>query len=294
MKKYPIKLEAYKKGVVWGGTKLKQYYSKEFAGDDLGETWELSVREKENSVIVNGEYSGMTLKEYLGFPEEFPLLVKLLDAKDSLSVQVHPHKHEMWYIVEAEKDARIVYGINEAFNSEMVAREVRCGTIDKMLKCVNVKAGDSFYIPDGLVHSIGKGIVIAEIQENDDTTYRLYDYNRPQSDGKLRELHIEESLETICPWRDDDIEKYRFSLGKKSKNNLANCPYFCVDKYEVSETKKFKNREYCHVLCLDGEGNISGEPIKKGDSYFIPQGMDEFTVEPYGHISIIVSTVPNE
>lgn len=294
MKKYPLKLDAYKKGVVWGGTKLKQYYSKDFAGDDLGETWELSVREKENSVIVNGEYSGMTLKEYLGFPDEFPLLVKLLDAKDSLSVQVHPHKHEMWYIVEAEKDAGIVYGINEVFKSEMVAREVRCGTLEKMLKRVSVKAGDSFFIPDGLVHSIGKGIVIAEIQENDDTTYRLYDYNRPQSDGKLRELHIEESLETICPWRDDDIEKCRFSLGKKGKSNLANCPYFCVDKYDITETRKFVNEDYCHILCLDGEGDISGEPIKKGDSYFIPNGMESFVVNPLGHITIIVSNVPNE
>jgi len=294
MKKYPLKLEAYKKGVVWGGTKLRDKYSKSFDGSDLGETWELSVREKENSVIVNGEYSGMTLKEYLGFPEEFPLLVKLIDAREALSVQVHPHKHEMWYIVEAEPGARIVYGVDKIFNREMVAREVRCGTLDKMLHCVSVKAGDSFFIPDGLVHSIGKGIVIAEIQENDDTTYRLYDYNRPQADGKLRELHIEESLETICPWTEEDIEKRRYSLGKKSRNNLANCPYFSADKYDISGSVRLENEDYCHVLCLGGEGEISGEPVKKGDSYFIPEGLDKYIVSSEKGISIIVSSVPNE
>ncbi len=294
MKIYPLKLEAYKKGVVWGGTTLREKYGKDFDGDNLGETWELSVREKENSVIVNGECSGMSLKEYLGFPEGFPLLVKLLDAKEALSVQVHPHKHEMWYIVEADEGAQIVYGVDKIFNREMVAREVRCGTLEKMLRCVKVKAGDSFFIPDGLVHSIGKGIVIAEIQENDDTTYRLYDYNRRQADGKFRELHIEESIETICPWQDEDIEKRRYSLGKKGGNNLANCPYFSADKFDIKGKKRFKNESWCHILCLDGEGYISGEPVKKGDSYFIPEGIADFVISSLTGVTVIISTVPNE
>lgn len=294
MKKYPLKLEAYKKGVVWGGTTLKEKYGKVFEGDNLGETWELSVREKENSVIANGEYSGMSLKDYLEYPKEFPLLVKLLDAKEALSVQVHPHKHEMWYVVEAEEGAQIVYGVGKVFNREMIAREVRCGTLEKMLRCVKVKAGDSFFIPDGLVHSIGKGIVIAEIQENDDTTYRLYDYNRRQADGKMRELHIEESIETICPWQDEDIEKRRYSLGKKSGSNLANCPYFTADKYDIKGEKHFKNENWCHILCLDGEGSVSGELIKKGDSYFIPEGLSQYSIFSEKGISVIVSSVPND
>ncbi len=294
MKKYPIKLEAYKKGVVWGGTTLKNKYSKSFPTDDLGETWELSVREKENAVIANGEYVGMTLKEYLGFPNDFPLLVKLLDANDTLSVQVHPQKNEMWYVVEAKSGAKIVYGVNESFDKEKVEAAIAEGTVENMLRYVPVAAGDTFFIPSGLVHSICGGIVIAEIQENNDTTYRLYDYNRPQADGSLRELHTEAALKTICNLSEADIHRERYSLGKRGDECIANCSNFTVDKYDLSEKKAFANEDYAHVLCLDGEGDISGEPIKKGDSYFIPRGINQFTIEPLEHLSVIVSSVPNK
>lgn len=292
MKKYPLKLEPYKKGVVWGGTKLRDEYSKAYMADDLGETWELSVREKENSVIVNGEYSGKTLGEYLGSPDEFPLLVKLIDANDALSIQVHPHKHEMWYVVEAEENAKIVYGVGEAFDLKKVSEAVSEGTLEKMLNYVPVKAGDAFFIPDGLVHSICGGVLIAEIQENDDTTYRLYDYNRPQSDGSLRQLHIEASLSTVVDWRKEDIEARRYSMGKKSEDNLANCRYFSVDKFNISGKKCFINEDYTHILCVEGEGEVSGEPLKKGDSYFIPQGMEKFILSSDGDITVIISSVP--
>lgn len=290
MKAYPLRLEAYKKAVVWGGTTLRDRYNKSFATNDLGETWELSVREKENSVITNGEYAGMTLKEYLGGEKNFPLLVKFLDANDSLSVQVHPEKTEMWYIVEAADDAQLVYGLNEKFDKEKIRAAIADGTLEEHLNYINVKAGEVYFIPSGLTHAICKGIVIAEIQENSDITYRLYDYNRPQADGSLRELHVEQSLDTMSDITEEYIEKCRYSLGKTGENNLANCPFFKVYKYDLKGEMSFtKSEKFHHILCLEGEGDINGEPIFKGDSYFIPEGMKEYKISTKTDISVIIS-----
>ncbi len=290
MKSYPLKLEPYKKGVVWGGTTLRDKYGKDFASRDLGETWELSVREKENSVITNGEYKGMTLKEYLGGEEHFPLLVKFLDANDSLSVQVHPEKTEMWYIVEATEEAQLVYGLNEKFDKEKIRKAIADGTLEEHLNYINVKAGEVYFIPSGLTHAICKGIVIAEIQENSDITYRLYDYNRPQADGTLRQLHVEESLETMDDITEEYIEKRRYSLGKTGESNLANCEFFCVDKYDFEGKKTFTKEGFHHILCLEGEGNVDGEPIVKGDSYYIPHDMKEYDITSKKGVSVIIST----
>lgn len=291
MNLYPLKLTPYKKGVVWGGVTLKNKYGKDFEGNDLGETWELSVREKENAVIVNGEYSGMTLKEYLGNPTVYPLLVKFLDANDSLSVQVHPEKTEMWYIVEATEDAKLVYGLNKQYDREMIKNAIEEGCLEEHLNYINVKAGEVYFIPSGLTHAICKGIVIAEIQENSDITYRLYDYNRRGADGKLRELHITESLDTIKDITEADINAERYSLGKLSENNLANCKFFTVDKYDFSGEKSFANDKFRHILCLEGEGEINGELISKGDSFYIPEGLTEYTVTSKNGISIIISYI---
>ena len=289
MNLYPLKLTPYKKGVVWGGTTLKNEYGKSFEGNDLGETWELSVREKENSVIANGEYCGMTLKEYLGNPENYPLLVKFLDANDSLSVQVHPEKTEMWYIVEAAEDARLVYGLNKKYNRDEVKTAIEEGTLENHLQYVNVKAGEVYFIPSGLTHAICKGIVIAEIQENSDTTYRLYDYNRRDANGNLRELHINESLDTIKDITEADIQSERYSLGKESEENLANCKFFTVNKYDFCGIKTFENNSFRHLLCLTGNGKVNGVDFSKGDSIYIPEGLNEFTVTADNNLSIIIS-----
>lgn len=290
MKAYPLRLTPYKKGVVWGGTALRDKYGKDFDSNDLGETWELSVREKENCVITNGEYTGMTLKEYLGGEKSFPLLVKFLDANDSLSVQVHPEKTEMWYIVEATDEAKLVYGLNEKFDKEKIRTAIADGTLEDHLNYINVKAGEVYFIPSGLTHAICKGIVIAEIQENSDITYRLYDYNRPQADGTLRQLHVEESLDTMDDITEEYIEKHRYSLGKASENNLANCEFFCVDKYDFDGTKTFVKEGFHHILCLEGEGDIDGEAIVKGDSYYIPHDIKEYNITSRSGISLIIST----
>lgn len=290
MKAYPLKLSPYKKGVVWGGNILKNKYGKDFETDNLGETWELSVREKENSIIINGEYTGMTLKEYLGGENNFPLLVKFIDANDSLSIQVHPEKTEMWYIVEATPNAQLVYGLKERFDPEEIQKAIDNSKLEDHLNYINVKEGEVYFIPSGLTHAICSGVVIAEIQENSDITYRLYDYNRPQPDGTMRALHIKESLETIKDWTEEKINNIRYSRGKKSENNLANCEFFKADKYDITNMLKLNNSGFSHILCLDGEGEIENEKISKGDSFYIPKAIENFTIKTNKKISIIVST----
>ncbi len=291
MKKYPLKLIPYKKEVVWGGTRLRDGYGKDCDFDRLGETWELSVREKENSVIANGEYAGLTLKEYLGNPERFPLLVKFLDARDSLSVQVHPEKTEMWYIVEAEPDAKLVYGLKESFDRDTIAKAIAEGTLEDYLDYVNVKAGEVYFIPSGLVHAICAGIVIAEIQENSDTTYRLYDYMRPQPDGSLRELHVTESLDTIRDFTPAEIEAIRYSANRRDAATIADCDFFNVRRYVVEGEMTLDNPGFLHILCLSGSGSVSGEHITKGDGYYIPEGMDSVTLSSADKLEVLVSIV---
>lgn len=287
---YPLKLIPYKKEVVWGGTRLRDAYGKKCDFDRLGETWELSVREKENSVIANGEYAGMTLKEYLGSPDSFPLLVKLLDARDSLSIQVHPEKTEMWYIVEAEPDAKLVYGLNEPFDRRRIGQAIADGTLEKHLNYVNVRAGEVYFIPSGLVHAICAGIVIAEIQQNSDTTYRLYDYMRPQPDGTLRQLHVAESLDTIRDFTSEDIDAVRFSNGRQNENSLASCDFFSVDKFDLSSPMTLECRGgFIHVLTIDGAGAIGGEHADKGDGFYIPAEMGKVTLIPDGQMTVVVS-----
>ncbi|MBQ4055049.1 MAG: class I mannose-6-phosphate isomerase [Clostridia bacterium] len=291
MEKYPLKLIPYKKEVVWGGTRLRDNYGKDCGFDRLGETWELSVREKENSVIANGKYAGMTLKEYLGNPERFPLLVKFLDARDSLSVQVHPEKTEMWYIVEAEPDAKLVYGLKEKFDRETIDRAIAAGTLEEHLDYVNVKAGEVYFIPSGLVHAICAGIVIAEIQENSDTTYRLYDYMRPQPDGSLRQLHVTESLDTIRDFTKEEIEAIRYSAGRRDDATIADCEFFNVRRYVVEGEMTLDNPGFLHILCLSGSGEVSGEHIAKGDGYYIPEGMDSVALSSPDKLEVLVSIV---
>ena len=289
---YPLKLTPYKKEVVLGGTKLRDFYGKDCPFDRLGETWELSVREKENSVIANGRYAGMTLKDYLGGPSDFPLLVKLLDARDSLSVQVHPAKTEMWYIVEAEPGAKLVYGLNERFDRERIGQAIAEGRLEEHLNYVEVRAGEVYFIPSGLVHAICAGIVIAEIQQNSDVTYRLYDYMRRQPDGTLRQLHVAESLDTVRDWTPEEIDAVRFSKGKKSQSQLASCEFFTVGKYELDHPHCFgTGGSFIHILCVDGSGKVGGEPAGKGDGFYIPEEMGKVTVTPDGKMTVIISKV---
>ncbi len=318
MKKYPLRLQYIAKSAIWGGKRLKEEWGKEICGDTIAETWELTVRPHEMALIENGAAAGRTLAEQIAawggesvsptydIGERFPMLVKLIDAADRLSVQVHPDddyagriegdsgKTEMWYIVDAEPGASIIYGLAQGIGREEFARAVAEGCIDDAMKRCSVRAGESYFIPAGMVHAIGAGILIAEIQQNSDLTYRVYDYERRQADGTLRPLHTEKALAVVRPFAESEVEEIRFEKGRGDKDLLANSRYFKVRRQVVSGESEalFRNGDsFTSLLCVAGEGTLHHAGIeysvRKGDSYFLPAGMGEYTLS--GEMTVLCS-----
>ena len=313
----PIKLNPVFKEIIWGGNRLKNEYNKKSDLNNIAESWELTVRPDGMNTINGGEFDGMTMEEYIEKNGEsvvsnkpqpfFPLLIKFIDAEDNLSVQVHPDdeyglknanslgKTEMWYIIDAKPGAQLVYGLKEGVSNEEFAQAITNGKVEEKLNYVNVKKGDVFFIPSGLVHAIGAGILLAEIQQNSNITYRVYDYNRVGKDGKPRELHVNDALNVIVNRNQEEIEKIQFSTNAKNTNTLACCEYFNVEKHNIDGTlSSFTNEEsFASLLCLDGEGEITYEGEKfgfsKGDSYFIPANLGEFTIN--GKLEVIISKI---
>ena len=286
MNKYPLKLKAVNKDIIWGGEKLGKFYGK--GEGKIAEAWELTVHPEGVNVIENGEYAGMTLAEYLGSDKDFPVMIKLIDACDRLSVQVHPVKTEMWYVLEAEEGAALVYGLKEPFSAQRMEDAIKSNSLETLLNYVPVKKGDIFFIPQGLVHAIGKGILIAEIQENSNVTYRIYDYGRLQN-GKPRELHVEQSLVTVKDFTAEQIDAIRYSCGRDSEDVIASCPLFKVRRLVLDgSTVLTAEKGFVSVVCVDGEGYVGSEKMTKGDSFFIPEGCPAVTVE--GRCEILVTT----
>lgn len=296
---YPLKLAPVFKEIIWGGDRLKRDFGKVCDFEKLAESWELTCRHDGMNVIQNGPCAGMSLSDYLGEDAKgFPLLIKLIDACDRLSIQVHPDdayarekegeygKTEMWYIVDADPGAKLVYGLKD-YDKETFAAAAKDGTLEKYLNFVEVHKGDVFFIPSGCVHAIGAGILIAEIQQSSNVTYRVYDYNRKGKDGKPRELHVEKALDVIVDYTPGQIDAIRFEHGR-SESALADCRYFKVELLSGPQTLRV-GENFLHVLCLDGEGEIGGQPLKKGDSYFLPAGIGDVTVT--GNSQIITSKV---
>ena len=319
MQLYPFKLSHVTKSPIWGGTRLLTDWGKQADAETVGESWELTVRKQEKSVILNGVYAGRTLESVIEecggnviAPDftgtEFPLLMKLIDARDTLSVQVHPDndyaarvendrgKTEMWYIVEADEGATLICGLKDGATSEDFAAAVRDNDPERVLKFCPVKAGETYFIPAGMAHAIGKGILIAEIQQNCDLTYRVYDYNRRQPDGSLRELHVEKALDVVRPFDEDEVEAIRYARRSDTLVNgeiLADCAYFRVEKLTVQGEQHLPDcAQMRHLFCLGGEGALifNGEsyPISKGDSYFLPP-IHGLKVE--GAFTVLVSSV---
>ncbi|MCM1315764.1 MAG: class I mannose-6-phosphate isomerase [Muribaculaceae bacterium] len=282
---YIMKLKPALKSYLWGGTRLIRDYGKTGA-EMISETWECSVHPDGLSVVTNGKYTGITLAEILSMhPEysgtestgEFPVLVKLIDAGKDLSVQVHPDdayarmhenqngKSEMWYVLDADENAQIIYGFEENISPETARRSAYDGTIINYLHREKVRSGDVFYIPSGIVHALGKGIVVAEIQENSNVTYRLNDYGRTDENGNSRELHIEKALDVmnLSPVRKMGIqENFPF------KTEIIKNP----EKYIFNVDKK----SFMVLLFTDGigtaESSYNSVDVKKGECIFIPAG----------------------
>lgn len=286
-KPYPMRLTAPLKDIIWGGNALGERYHK--PAGKIAEAWELAVHPEGICRIENGPHAGRLLSDVLGSRENFPIMIKLIDARDRLSIQVHPVKTEMWYVVEAEPGAKLVYGLKEKFDENIFRKALSDGTVESLLNEVSVHPGDVFFIPQGLVHAIGAGILIAEIQENSNVTYRVYDYGRLK-DGKPRELHVDDAMKTIRDFTEAEIEAARYASGAKSENVLANCPLFKVVKCEVDgETVIPEASPFTSVVCIRGEGRIGSEPIEQGDSFFLPEGIGDVSVS--GQMELLLTTV---
>jgi mannose-6-phosphate isomerase len=321
MKKYPLKLTYTAKTALWAGTRLKEEFNKQTELERVSETWELSVREDEMARIVGGEADGMTLAEYFdkcGYDcvtpcfkstDRFPLLVKLIDAADYLSVQVHPDdefanrvendsgKTEMWYIVDAKEDSKLIYGLRDGVSAQDFANAVKEGRIGDVISYTPVKKGETYFIPAGMLHAIGAGILIAEIQQNSDLTYRVYDFDRVGADGKTRELHVDKALAVTRPYSESEIAAKRFERGAEMTEGelLANSEYFKVRRLSIDGIVKLcaTRDSFVSLLCVEGEGTIKADnneyAIRKGDSFFVPAGMGEFAIE--GELTVIISEV---
>ncbi len=307
------KLQPACKEYIWGGDKLKTSYGKIFGGEKLAETWELSVHKDGGSVVLDGFFAGESLENLIDKEgekilgtncvefEEFPLLIKFIDAKDNLSIQVHPDdkyartvegqfgKTEMWYVADCEEGAFLYHGFSKDISKEEFGERIENGTLLDVLNKVSVKKGDVFFIEAGTIHAIGKDIVIAEIQQNSNVTYRVFDYGRVDKNGIARELHVEKALEVTKRNMQERVEA--------KEGRLAECEYFTVDKMvsKSGETQKFiaSNKSFVHALVLEGGGILADSKtsmeIKKGDSVFITAGSGEINV--LGNCELLLSQV---
>lgn len=304
-----LKLKSVTKDYIWGGTRLRDEYGKTGDSQRLAESWELSCHPDGMSLIDGGEYDGVTLRDFVEkFPEtagkkcqgEIPVLIKLIDAKDNLSIQVHPDneyarkyegdngKTEMWYIVDCDEDSSIIYGFKENLSKEDFRCAIEENTLLQKVNTVPVKKGDVFLIRAGTLHAIGKGCLIAEIQQCSNVTYRVYDYDRRDDNGNPRELHTEKALDVT------DCGKMVLPNGGIQGNTLVECEYFRVYKENISGNGNVHTAEdsFAHVLVLEGSGEIISRDetynLKKGDSFFVTAGT-QWHIK--GNCSIIYTVV---
>lgn len=309
-----LKLKPSYKDYLWGGHRLVEEYGKEYDGEILAETWELSCHPDGPSTIVNGAYAGKTLEEYIEAEgkevlgtncrrfRDFPILTKFIDAKQDLSIQVHPDnryalknegqygKTEMWYVVDAGKEAFLYYGFKKEVSKEEFARRIREDTLLEVLNAVPVQKGDVLFIESGTIHAIGKDILIAEIQQNSNVTYRVYDYGRVGKDGKKRDLHIEKAIAVT--------NRVPLIKSRSSYPHVADCDYFTVDKLNLDGRMMCRvegtvsEESFVSILILDGEGVVScGNKVsyQKGDSLFLPAGSGAYVIE--GSCDALITTI---
>ena len=319
------RLEPAYKDYLWGGEKLKKEYNKKSPYTMTAESWELSCHKNGETRISGGQYDGMTLSEAIKSAKdsgadvlgnrfssfsEFPVLIKLIDANQALSIQVHPDdeyarekeggygKTEVWYVVSADEGAELIYGFSKDVTREELRHAIENCELSPLLNSVPVKAGDVFFVEAGLLHAIGKGILICEIQQNSDTTYRVYDWGRVGADGKPRELHIDKALDVLKLSREsasDFSPKLISKDGEIETYEIASCKYFNVKKVVqgdryciVSNGESFKALTF-----VSGEGYIKSEnekkSFKKGDSFFLSAECGEYIIE--GNCEYLITEV---
>jgi mannose-6-phosphate isomerase len=309
MKIYPLQFQPILKDRIWGGTKLKTYLNKPITSEITGESWEISTVENDVSVIANGFFKGKSLNELINeFPEEvlgtkvykqfgkqFPLLFKYLDAREDLSIQVHPNdelaknrhnsfgKTEMWYVMQADDDAQLIVGFKEKSSPQQYLKSLKNNSIIDILDVKKVKQGDVFFLETGTVHAIGAGTVIAEIQQTSDITYRIYDFDRVDANGNTRELHVDLALDAI---NYNVVEAQKdYSKVENVSNEMVNCQYFTTNFIPLDGEMRFdKNKESFSVyMCVEGSFELIYEEEKyeyrTGDTILIPAEITEFEIK---------------
>ncbi len=317
---YPLKFIPIYKEKIWGGQKINTILNKDFSPMiNCGESWEISGLEDNVSVVSNGFLKGNSLNElievYMGdlvgdkvyekFGNEFPLLIKFIDANDFLSVQVHPDdklalkrhnsygKTEMWYVVQADKNAQIICGFKGKIDKEAYQKNLDNHTLKKILNYEDVRAGDVFYVPAGRIHAIGPGILLAEIQQSSDITYRVYDWDRIDDKGKYRELHTPLALESIDF---NHCSNYKTEYERKINQtiSLANCPYFSTN---IIELDKKVEKEFYHIdsfiiyMCIEGDIQLSFQnnriDLYRGETIMIPAEIKNFSFKPLNKAKLL-------
>ena len=325
MNLYPLTFKTIFKDKIWGGQKIKTVLGKDFGSlPNCGETWEVSGVEGNLSVVAEGELAGKNLKEllqkhqealvgekvYQRFGDVFPLLIKFIDANDDLSIQVHPNdalaqerhnsfgKTEMWYIIQADEGAKLISGFNQPMIKEKYQKVFEEGNLMDVLNKEDVHANDVFFLPAGRVHTIGKGLLLTEIQQTSDITYRIYDFDRQDAEGNTRELHVDQALDAIDYQQYDDY-KTRYEPNTNEPVSLVNCPYFeTLQLHYTHNTKRsFESRDsFTIYIGLEGAVDIlcNGQyyPMKKGDVYLIPASISHVELETTSGFKLLESYVP--
>lgn len=321
---YPLKFKTIFKEKLWGGQKIKTLLGKDF-GDlaNCGETWELSGVPGNISVVSDGPLAGKDLKslirefdsELVGlsvhaiYGDDFPLLIKFIDADQDLSIQVHPNdqlakerhnsfgKTEMWYVMQADRDATLISGFNRELNKQEYLEKFNQGKLMDILNREKVETDDVFFLPAGRVHTIGKGLLIAEIQQTSDVTYRIYDFDRRDVEGNKRELHVEEALDAIDYQHYDDY-KTQYQDLPNVRVPLVDCPYFTTNKLWLDRdyTVDMKSLDSFKIyVCLEGEGELkteeSGTTLKKGDVVLVPAVIQHYELETPSGIKLLESYI---
>ena len=312
MKLYPLQFTPLYKYSIWGGEKLKTELNKQYFEENIGESWEISDVYGDETVVAEGSLKGNTLRDltiefkedfvgktvYEKFGEEFPLLIKFIDAKTPLSIQVHPSnevakmshgsfgKNEMWYVMQADKDAELIVGFDKKIDMDSYKTHLENNTILDVMHHETVQNGDTFYIPTGRVHAIGAGVLLAEIQQTSDVTYRIYDYDRVDSKtGTKRQLHNELAIHVI-DYEVHDTYKTDYSIEKNVSNTLVHSPYFRTNILDINSTVK---KDYSVIdsfiiyMCVEGTVNVISEgetyTINNGETLLLPASLKNITLQ---------------
>lgn len=317
---YPLKFEPILKEVIWGGSSLvSRYHKKGDPSAKYGESWELSAISGYQSVVSNGFLAGNNIEElievYMGditgdavfekFGNEFPLLVKLVEARDDLSIQVHPGnamarerhnaygKTEMWYILEAENNSKIYTGFRENITRELYTNALINGDLPRLLNVENPHPGDTFFTPAGRIHAIGAGILLVEIQQTSDITYRIYDWGRKDAKGKPRELHPDLALDTL-DFKANGESRISGTLVKNKTSNLVNCEFFTTNVISLNEriSKDYNLIDsFVLYICTEGEFLIrwdgNSEPVIKGETVLLPAMIKDVILEPANESTLL-------